>query len=99
MFVNPFHASGNQVAVLIVAEQDDPIENTVGPFPMRQNAFRSCAERPKKIGNVAMAPGNQDASPWWQTAQGGCELDGLIGLKMKIDLQVRRLRKGLDGQA
>jgi hypothetical protein len=49
------------MAVLIVAEQDDPIEDGIGPFTtMRQEAFGLCSERPKEIRDVAVMPGDEN---------------------------------------
>ena len=61
MFVDPFRARGNQAAVLIVAEHQDPIEDGIGPFSIRQEALGLCAERLEERGNVAVMPGDENA--------------------------------------
>jgi hypothetical protein len=98
VFVDPFRARGNQTAILIVTEQDDPIEDGIGPFTTPQEAFRVCSERAKEIRDVGVMPGDENPFSLLRRTQGSRQFSRPIAAKMRIDSQIRGLRERLDRQ-
>src|SRR6266481_5721646 len=60
VFVDPFRTCRNQTAVLIEAEQDDPIVDRTWPFTVWQKAFGICAESTEKVRDVRVTPTDQN---------------------------------------
>src|SRR5262249_9383407 len=98
VFVDTSRARGNQMAVLIVTKQNDPIVYGIGPLAIRQKFFGLLAERTKKIRDDTVPPADENHFSLLRCTQVGRQMVGLITAKTRIDWQFCRLRDRLDCQ-
>src|SRR5581483_1154382 len=91
-------SSRNQAAVLIKAEQDDPVVNRIRPFTIRQKAFWLCSKRPKQSRDASMTPRNENHFSLVICTPVSGQLGRLFVTKTRIHFQFGCIRERLDRQ-
>ncbi len=81
VFVYPSRARKHQKAILIVAKQDDPIVDGIGPFTMGQQGFGIRSERAEEVRDVPVTPGDENPLSLLCCTQDSRQFSRLIAAK------------------
>jgi len=81
------------MAVLVEAQQDDPIVNGIRPFTVGQKGFGLCSQCAEQSRNVSVTPADENHFALVVCTQVSRQVSGLIVTKTRIDLQISCLRE------